>query len=68
MAHSKLTYSQRIEAKRARRLHPSPQALAARRRAAQRNNALATTRADMLTTNAANGDAMAAHLLQVTHG
>ena len=66
MNNSKPSYAERIAAKRNKRLHPSPQALAAHRRAALRNHALATSRLNTLTTNAAAGDGLAAHLLQVT--
>lgn len=68
MSNSKLTYSQRIEAKRNKRLHPSPQALAARKRAAERNNSAATERLNVLDTKATGGDLTARHLLAVTCG
>ena len=68
MAHSKLSHAERMAAKRNKRLNPSPQALAARRRAAMRNNQAAGLRDAILTTQAAAGDAMAAKLLAVSHG
>jgi hypothetical protein len=46
----------------------SPQALAARRRAACRNHEAAMLRADRLTTLAYAGDAVASHLLAVSRG
>jgi len=50
---NRLTYSERVAAKRNKRLNPSPQALAARRRAALRNHEAAGLR-----------DAMAVHLVR----
>jgi hypothetical protein len=69
MANStRLTYAERVAVKRARRINPSPQALATRRRTALRNHEAAGLRDAMLSTQAAAGDAMATHLLAVSHG